>query len=43
MKSISWQDFEKVEIRAGTISRVEDFPEAKVPRIKSGRILVISA
>ena len=29
MKPISWQDFEKVELRAGTIRRVEDFPEAK--------------
>ena len=31
MKPISWQDFEKVEMRAGTITRVEDFPEARVP------------
>ena len=34
MKPISWQDFEKVEMRAGTICRVEDFPEAKVPAYK---------
>jgi tRNA-binding protein len=34
MKPISWQDFEKVEIRAGTINRVEDFPQAKVPAYK---------
>ena len=34
MKPISWQDFEKIEIRAGTINRVEDFPEAKVPAYK---------
>ncbi len=34
MKPISWQDFEKVELRAGTIRRVEDFPEAKVPAYK---------
>ena len=34
MKPISWSDFEKVELRAGTISRVEDFPEAKVPAYK---------
>ena len=34
MKSISWQDFEKVEMRAGTISRVEDFPEANIPAYK---------
>ena len=31
MKPISWQDFEKVEMRAGTITRVEDLPEARVP------------
>lgn len=34
MKPISWQDFEKVELRAGTICRVEVFPEAKVPAYK---------
>jgi tRNA-binding protein len=34
MNPISWQDFEKVELRAGTIRRVESFPEAKVPAYK---------
>ena len=34
MKPISWQDFEKVELRAGTISRVEDFLEANTPAYK---------
>jgi tRNA-binding protein len=34
MKPISWQDFENVELRAGTINRVEDFSEAKVPAYK---------
>lgn len=34
MKPISWSDFEKVELRAGTISRVEDFPEARQPAYK---------
>ena len=34
MKPISWQDFEKVEIRAGTINRVEDFPQARFPAYK---------
>ena len=34
MEPLSWQDFEKVELRAGTITRVEDFPEAKVPAYK---------
>lgn len=28
---ITWNDFEKVEMRVGTILEVEDFPEARVP------------
>ncbi|VVB74926.1 Methionine--tRNA ligase [Candidatus Tiddalikarchaeum anstoanum] len=31
---ISWQYFEKVEMRTGTITSVEDFPEAKNPSYK---------
>lgn len=34
MEQISWDDFEKVELRAGTILTVEDFPEAKKPAYK---------
>ena len=34
MRPISWQDFEKVELRAGTITRVEEFPEARVAAYK---------
>ncbi len=34
MSQITWDDFVKVEIRAGTITRVEDFPEAKKPAYK---------
>lgn len=30
-KQISWDDFEKVDIRAGTIIDVNDFPNAKKP------------
>ena len=34
MDTISWADFEKVELRAGTIVSVEDFPEARNPAFK---------
>src|SRR5690242_259892 len=34
MKTISWQEFEQVELRAGTILTVEDFPEARKPAYK---------
>ncbi len=34
MSSIKWSDFEKVELRAGTVVRVEDFPEARKPAYK---------
>lgn len=29
--SISWDDFEKIDIRVGTIMEVTDFPKAKKP------------
>lgn len=31
LEEISWNDFEKVELRAGTIMEVRDFPEARKP------------
>lgn len=34
MQRISWEEFEKVELRSGTIIRVEDFPRAKKPALK---------
>jgi tRNA-binding protein len=34
METISWHDFEKVELHAGTILEVADFPEARKPAYK---------
>ncbi|MBI2145984.1 tRNA-binding protein [Candidatus Woesearchaeota archaeon] len=34
MAAITWDDFEKVELRAGTIIQVDDFPKAKKPAYK---------
>ncbi len=34
MDHISWNDFERVELRVGTIVEVEDFPEARKPAYK---------
>jgi len=34
MEPITWNDFEKVELRAGTILEVEDFPKARKPAYK---------
>ena len=34
MLQISWEQFEAVEMRAGTIMSVEDFPEARKPAYK---------
>ncbi|MCA6078455.1 tRNA-binding protein [Fulvivirga sedimenti] len=32
--TITWKEFEKLEIRVGTIQRAEDFPEARKPAYK---------
>lgn len=34
MTEISWNDFEKVELRVGTIVDVQEFPEARKPAYK---------
>ena len=34
METIDWDDFEKVELRVGTIVEVSDFPEARKPAYK---------
>ncbi len=34
MNVITWDDFEKVELRVGTVVHVEDFPEARKPAWK---------
>ena len=33
MEQISWTDFEKVELRAGTVVEVKEFPEARKPAL----------
>lgn len=34
MTQITWNNFEKVELRIGTVLKAEDFPEAKKPAYK---------
>ena len=34
METIGWNDFEKIELRAGTILEVLDFPQARKPAYK---------
>jgi tRNA-binding protein len=34
MKVITYEEFERVELRAGTVVKAEDFPKAKKPAMK---------
>jgi len=34
LPEIAWDDFEKIELRAGTVVRTEEFPEARKPSYK---------
>ena len=34
METITWDDFERVELRVGAITKVEPFPEARKPAYK---------
>jgi len=34
MDTINWNDFAKVQLRVGTITGIEDFPEARKPAYK---------
>lgn len=34
MSDLSWQEFERVELRVGTITAVDPFPEARKPAYK---------
>lgn len=34
METITWDQFEKIELRVGTIVQVDDFPEARKPAYK---------
>src|SRR5579864_6594398 len=34
MEQITWKDFERIELRVGTIIEVDDFPQARKPTYK---------
>ena len=34
LEQITWKDFERIELRVGTIIEVEDFPQERQPTYK---------
>ena len=41
MDNISWSDFEKIEVRAGTVVEVKEFPEARKPAFKGKQVICV--
>ncbi len=41
MTTITYEEFERVNLRSGTIVKVEEFPRAKNWHSKCGQILVL--
>ena len=42
MNNLTWSEFERVDMRVGTILEVKDFPEARNPAYKLSIDLIIN-